>query len=614
MTTPISELSEHAFLTGIKASHVLSAFQGSADFPFLLRYGNPIDGTARIRCSVNYARVAESGRRAPDAQPFATKAREFLIAALNETPPAPAWSIWANQNPQLQAYTTSKILFGLGCDGVADIKPEYFEAAVSFLHDKTTEFCTPGSTVHPLLALLGLQCLIELKRGKPDLLIRAGHWADRLLYLAESHLTSGRISPLSPTYILFALGVLARAMPDAIDDRRTERLVQLVSDATGGLPAYSRASIIRVDDFAIGASAVDIITYLLESDRSRDAVLSCTPLLTQTFDWLFTHRIRVEGGTNLHRTDLYHDTNDIDLWFNCAIVDLVYTYKSCLANVERRQTLQTLNAEGSAAAFKWSDLKVGGFGWVKELQSRLLVPAQEKIPKGHKLEQNGIILFGPPGTSKTSVAQSIAAALGDWPIVTISPGTFLQEGPDRVFFMIEKIFRMLTRLSEAVVLFDEFELLVLDRGGNSRYSSWMTGLTTDVMLPWFKSMHDWGRNVYIIATNDIDSIDGAIRRVRRFDFILPVGPPSSSERLKLLEPILRNVAWDWRALNSTIDERATIGEVTQWAQEVRTAQLGGDAAKNFWSTEFAQSLQIEATQYQKFLEAAQSRTFPPSLK
>lgn len=614
MKTEHADLSAHEFLSGVSAEATLRAFVGTDEYPFLLRHGQSVEGTLKIRCGVNYARVVESGRRNPDAQVLASKAKNFLIDATAATPPSPGWSIWPGSEAQLHAYTTSKILYGLGASAAAEIRADYLSTALSFLHEKTAEFCAPGASVHPLLGLLGLQSLIELGAAEPALLLSAGHWADRLLYLTEAHLSAGRISPLSPTYVLFAIAVLDKALPDAIDESRIERLVRLTSEATKGLPAYSRASIIRVGDYAIGASAVDVLIYLLESDRCRKAVLSCTPLLGQTFDWLLTHRIHLPDGTALHRTDLFHDTNDVDLWFNCAISDLCHVYKSCVAASERKRTLVSLNAESSSSAFRWSDVKVGGFRWTTELDGRLLAPARQRVPRGQRLDQNGIILFGPSGTAKTSVGLSIARALGDWPLVRISPGTFLQEGSDRVFFVIDKVFRQLTTLAECVILFDDFELLLLDRSGNSRNASWMTGLTTDVILPWFKSLHDWGRNIYIVATNDIESIDASVRRARRFDFILPVGPPSPNERKTLLSTIFSPIEWDWNSLCNELDERATIGEITQWAHEVLTAGMTMEAARTFWSTEFSTSLQIEKKQYEAFLRAAQIRTFPPGIK
>ncbi len=611
-TLPSSPL--HPFPLGVSAMQILHAFESTDNMPFLLRHGQNTTGLPNIKSAVNYARMVETGRRVPDLSPFISKAQVFLVAALRDTPPNPGWSIWGNPDSELQAYTTSKVLFGLGKEGISDLVPAHLETAVSFLIEKTEEFSAPGTSAHPLLPLLGLQSLQALERAPATLMLKVGQWADRLLYSAEAHLSKGRMSPLPPNYILFAVGVLLRATPDALDDERIDRLLSLVSAATGVLPAYARSSVIRVSDYAIGASSIDVLTYLLESVRGRDAVLKCEPLLLKTFDWISAHYVQFSNGVRLYRTDLFVDTNDIDLWYNCAVIDLAHAYKSFMATLNRNRALLELSAEPPLEAYDWSDLKVGGFRWVAELEGRLLQPAREKISRGQKLEQNGIILFGPPGTSKTSVAESIAKGLGNWPIVRLGPGVFLQDGTDRVFATIDRLFRMLTQLSEAVLLFDELELLVLDRDDSSPYAGWLTGLTTDVMLPWFKALHDWGRNVYIIATNDIQRIDRAIRRPRRFDFILPVGPPSKSERLLLLKAVLGTRDWNCETLNEGIDERATIGEIAQWAHEVKAARLDMVTASQFWSRDFARALQIGPDQYQTFLAMAQERTFPPSMR
>ena len=67
------------------------------------------------------------------------------------------------------------------------------------------------------------------------------------------------------------------------------------------------------------------------------------------------------------------------------------------------------------------------------------------------------ILFGPPGTAKSTVVDAIARRLG-WGFVTIDTSLFLSAGLSNVAARISEIFAQLMQLEEVVVLFDENRL------------------------------------------------------------------------------------------------------------------------------------------------------------
>jgi hypothetical protein len=76
------------------------------------------------------------------------------------------------------------------------------------------------------------------------------------------------------------------------------------------------------------------------------------------------------------------------------------------------------------------------------------------------------ILFGPPGTAKTTVVAAIAKRLG-WGFVTVDTSTFLRDGLTNVARRISDVFDQLMRLDKVVILFDEIEEFVLDRSISS---------------------------------------------------------------------------------------------------------------------------------------------------
>jgi len=91
------------------------------------------------------------------------------------------------------------------------------------------------------------------------------------------------------------------------------------------------------------------------------------------------------------------------------------------------------------------------------------------------------------------------------------------------------IFRMLEQTEEVVVLFDEFDELVLERG--SPKAEKFSRFLTTAMLPKLASIHKRATIVFIIATNNISDFDIAIRRQGRFDRVIQIMPPTFDAKM-----------------------------------------------------------------------------------
>ena len=73
-----------------------------------------------------------------------------------------------------------------------------------------------------------------------------------------------------------------------------------------------------------------------------------------------------------------------------------------------------------------------------------------------------VLLFGPPGTSKSRLAKAIAEYLG-WPLIVVTPSDFLGKGLEQVHAEVDERFRDLMDLRKAVVFFDEMDALAQTR-------------------------------------------------------------------------------------------------------------------------------------------------------
>jgi hypothetical protein len=146
-----------------------------------------------------------------------------------------------------------------------------------------------------------------------------------------------------------------------------------------------------------------------------------------------------------------------------------------------------------------------------------------------------LILHGPPGTAKTTIAKSISSDL-EWPLKVITQSEFLKNGQDKVDSEAEKIFRICLGLKDVVILFDELEELILNRQPTGISGKKTDGehviapergsrMVTTSMLPRIHELRDRMRVVFLFATNRMTEIDNAATRLGRFDLISYVGYP-----------------------------------------------------------------------------------------
>jgi AAA+ superfamily predicted ATPase len=148
------------------------------------------------------------------------------------------------------------------------------------------------------------------------------------------------------------------------------------------------------------------------------------------------------------------------------------------------------------------------------------------------------LLFGPPGTSKTSFAKAIAGQL-KWPLIIVTPSDFLSRGLEQIYVRASEIFDDLMDLSAAVILFDEMDALAQTRV-NPALDVTRQMLTTS-MLPKLADLHDRARVIFLMATNHKKDLDPAITRPGRFDLLICMGPPNWQRKLDGLELALKNL-------------------------------------------------------------------------
>ena len=174
------------------------------------------------------------------------------------------------------------------------------------------------------------------------------------------------------------------------------------------------------------------------------------------------------------------------------------------------------------------------------LTSQMLDPLGESTGASFTIATNdepqrrvrSAILFGPPGTGKSSYVKAVADYLG-WPLITLDPSDFATQGFALMPHRVTEIFSDLREARDVVVFFDEMEEFMKERRSpNGTDATFEQRLLTTALLPKLQDLHDQARCLFFVATNHFESLDPAAKRFGRFDLILEVLPPCLDETIR----------------------------------------------------------------------------------
>ncbi|CEP60556.1 putative AAA family ATPase RIX7 LALA0_S01e13630g [Lachancea lanzarotensis] len=157
----------------------------------------------------------------------------------------------------------------------------------------------------------------------------------------------------------------------------------------------------------------------------------------------------------------------------------------------------------------------------------------------------GVLLHGPPGCGKTSIANALAGEL-QVPFISISAPSVVSGMSGESEKKIRDLFEEAKSLAPCLVFFDEIDAITPKRDGGAQRE-----MERRIVAQLLTSMDELsfektdGKPVIIIgATNRPDSLDAALRRAGRFDREICLNVPNELSRLHILRKMSQNLKID----------------------------------------------------------------------
>ncbi|KAH6607212.1 aaa family atpase [Trichoderma cornu-damae] len=193
----------------------------------------------------------------------------------------------------------------------------------------------------------------------------------------------------------------------------------------------------------------------------------------------------------------------------------------------------------------WQD--VGGQESLKKVLSRMIKNTKDTNPSSrHVLRQppKGLLLYGPPGCSKTLSAQAMATE-SSFNFFAVKGAELLNMYVGESERAVRTLFERARAAAPSIIFFDEIDSIGGARaGGNgaaaARSSGSVNMLTT--LLTEMDGFESLTGVLVLAATNRPEAMDPALLRPGRFDQILYVGPPDLSAREAVFGVHLRGLA------------------------------------------------------------------------
>lgn len=144
----------------------------------------------------------------------------------------------------------------------------------------------------------------------------------------------------------------------------------------------------------------------------------------------------------------------------------------------------------------------------------------------------GVLLYGPPGCSKTLMAKALATEAGLNFIAVKGPELF-SKWVGESERAVREVFRKARAASPSIIFFDEIDALTVKRGSDRDGGTSVADRVLSQLLNELDGIEPLVNVTVVAATNRPDIIDSALLRPGRIDRILYVNPPDTASRREI---------------------------------------------------------------------------------
>ncbi|QQP56174.1 Spermatogenesisassociated protein 5like [Caligus rogercresseyi] len=159
----------------------------------------------------------------------------------------------------------------------------------------------------------------------------------------------------------------------------------------------------------------------------------------------------------------------------------------------------------------------------------------------------GILMYGPPGCSKTMIAKALANESG-LNFMAVKGPELLSKWVGESERAVRELFRKARSVSPSIIFFDEIDSLCSSRGGGT--DSKVSDRVLAQLLTEMDGVEVLNSVTVVAATNRPDMIDKALMRPGRLDRVVFVSLPDTDTRHKIFHihsqriPTQENMDWD----------------------------------------------------------------------
>lgn len=231
-----------------------------------------------------------------------------------------------------------------------------------------------------------------------------------------------------------------------------------------------------------------------------------------------------DGSMHSKETTLVHDDDSAAVAGGTALDLLIQDVEDALARV-RPTALREIIFETPKT--QWSD--IAGSEGIKQRFDEVMAWSDDLQLSKYvdKAPEKGILLYGPPGCSKTLTARAVANSYNR-NFIVIKGAELISMYVGESERAVREIFRKARAAKPCIIFFDEIDSIASERDSTKGLNVLTTLLNE---MDGFESLE---QVLVLAATNAPEKLDPAIMRPGRFNSKIYLGPPTAEARSEIL--------------------------------------------------------------------------------